>query len=65
MNGDVVGISGRSSNEAIPVVMLTASMLENNVFKPTPCFVKESIEYHFLDAFRDDLANISENIPRE
>ena len=63
--GRLGGISGRISNEAIPVVMLTASILENSVFKPTPCLVKESMEYHFLDAFRDDLAKISENIPRE
>ena len=59
------GISGRISNEAIPVVMFTASMFENKVFNPLPCFVNESMEYHFFDAVRDDLAKISERIPRE
>jgi hypothetical protein len=63
--GMLFGISGRISKEAIPVVMFTASILENNVFNPTPCLVKESIECHFLDAFRDDFANISEKVPRE
>ena len=60
-----MGINGRISKEAIPVVMFTASMFENSVFNPTPCFVRESIEYHFLDAFLEERAKISENIPRE
>ena len=59
------GINGSISRDAIPVVMFTASIFENNVLRPGPCLVKESIEYQDLDALLLDNAKISEKTPLE
>ncbi len=58
-------MSGIISKDAIPVVIFTASIFENNVLSPGPCLVSESIEYQDLEAFLLDNAKISEITPLE